>query len=144
MFTAINGAAARLSDTSILIARVLIGWLFLTNGWEKLMHMSATAGYLASLNVPAANLVAWPTMVGELLIGIALILGLATRCAALASIAFTAAATLLAHRFWELPPGQQSEQYIHFCKNLAIIGGGLLLFVTGAARFSVDAARRRP
>ena len=137
----LNSAAARLTDTFVLVARVLIGWLFLTNGFEKLMHMAATAGYLEQLKVPFANLMAWPTMAGELLIGIALILGLATRCAAVASVAFTAVATLLAHRYWELPPGQQSGEYIHFCKNLAIIGGGLLLFVTGPGCFSVDALR---
>ncbi|MBV9556425.1 MAG: DoxX family protein [Pseudolabrys sp.] len=132
-----------MSDTIILIARVLIGWLFLTNGFEKLMHMSATAGYLTQLSVPAASLMAWPTMAGELLIGAALILGLFTRCAALASVVFTAVATLLAHRYWELPLGQQSAQYIHFCKNLAIMGGGLLLYVIGAGRFSIDAIRSK-
>ena len=137
----LDSAATRTTDTVVLIARVLIGWLFLTNGFEKLMHMAATASYLGQLNVPFANVMAWPTMAGELLIGVALILGLVTRCAALASIAFTAVATVLAHRYWELPPGQQSGQYIHFCKNLAIIGGGLLLFVTGPGRFSVDARR---
>ena len=44
---------------------------------------------------------------------------------------------------WEYPPAQLLGQYINFMKNIAIMGGMLLLFVTGAGRFSVDGWLRR-
>jgi hypothetical protein len=44
----------------------------------------------------------------------------------------------LAHRYWEYPAAQVTAQYNNFLKNLAIFGGALVLFVTGAGRFSVD------
>ena len=143
VFAATDTLAATFSDFIVLVARVLMGWLFLTNGWEKLLHMSMTAGYLGSLGVPAPQLAAWPAMATELGIGTAFILGIATRYAALVSLPFLVVATWLAHRFWELPPAQASDQYIHFCKNLAIFGGSLLLFIAGAGKFSLDAALKK-
>jgi putative oxidoreductase len=47
-------------------------------------------------------------------------------------------ATALAHRYWEYPAAQQVSQYAHFCKNLAIMGGAILLYLTGGGRFSLD------
>ena len=53
MFAATDGIAARSSDALILIARLLIGWLFLTNGWAKLgSGMPGGITYLTALGVP--------------------------------------------------------------------------------------------
>jgi putative oxidoreductase len=43
-----------------------------------------------------------------------------------------------AHRYWEFPQAAQTIQYTLLSKDLAITGGLLLLFVTGAGRLSVD------
>jgi len=49
---------------------------------------------------------------------------------------------VLGHRYWTYPPAQQANQYAHFLKNLALMGGALLLFWSGAGRYSVDARMR--
>ena len=72
------------------------------------------------------------------MIGAALILRVGTRYAALLCALFLICATALAHRYWEYPAAQVMAQYNNFLKNLAIFGGILVLFVTGAGRFSVD------
>ena len=72
------------------------------------------------------------------MIGLTLILGFATRYAALVCLLFLIVATALAHRYWEYPAAQVTAQYNNFLKNLALFGGTLVLFVTGAGRFSVD------
>jgi putative oxidoreductase len=54
------------------------------------------------------------------------------------------AATLIAHRFWDVPVDQQAMQSIQFMKNVAIIGGLLSLVAAGGGRFSVAALLRRP
>jgi putative oxidoreductase len=143
MFAAADGIAARSGDIIALIARILIGWLFLTNGWAKLTHMAGTVSYLNGLHVPAPELFYWPAMVGELLIGVTLILGIAVRYASLFTIVYLIIATLLAHRYWDVPAAAASNQYAHFCKNLAIMGGAALLYFIGAGRFSLDAWLRR-
>src|SRR6266853_825538 len=53
-------------------------------------------------------------------------------------------ATLIGHRYWELTDAAlRRMQQSHFAKNVTIIGGLVLLFVTGAGRFSVDGWRKR-
>ena len=75
--------------------------------------------------------------------GLALVLGAWTRPAAILVAGFTIAATLIAHRFWDVPTEQQAMQTIQFMKNLAIVGGLLGVVAAGAGRFSVDGFRQR-
>ena len=67
----------------------------------------------------------------EVVIALGLILGAGTRYAALLCALFLIVATALAHRYWEYPAAQVLNQYNHFLKNLALLGGALILFVTG-------------
>ncbi|MDN5846896.1 MAG: DoxX family protein [Candidatus Nitrosocosmicus sp.] len=63
------------------ILRVVLGTLFITNGWPKLMNLSQTQGYFNMMGLPAelALLIGLLEVVG----GLFLILGLLTRIAAL-------------------------------------------------------------
>ena len=82
---------------------------------------------------------AWSAAIVEVILGVALILGIATRYAALASFAWVLVATAIAHRYWTYPAAQQADQYIDWLKNITIMGGMLYAFVTGAGRYSLDA-----
>jgi putative oxidoreductase len=130
--------ATSVSDGLLLVGRVLLGWLFLASSWGKLTNISGFINYLASLKVPSPGFWAWIGAPLEFLIGLALILGVATRYAALVCMVFLVVATALAHRYWEYPPAQVMAQYNNLLKNLALFGGALLLLVTGAGRFSID------
>jgi len=144
MFAATDPYATRWFDAFVLVARVLLGWLMFVNGWAKLMDISAFANYLGgTLKVPAAAFWAWPATLAEIVLGAALILGIATRYAALATAVYLIITVLLAHRYWEYPAAQQMNQYNHFLKNITLTGASLLLFATGGGRFSLDAWLRR-
>ena len=143
MFAATDRLAGGSFDAFVLATRVLIGWLLFVNGWAKLINPSAFVSYLTALKVPAPDFWVWPSMAAELGLGMALIVGVATRYAALTGAIYVLIATALAHRYWEYPQAQQVNQYAHFVKNLAVLGGMLLLFATGAGRFSLDAWLRR-
>jgi putative oxidoreductase len=132
-----DGLANSSADLLLLIGRILLGWLFLKAGWDKVMNIAGFTGYLTNLKV--ATSLAWPAAISEVVIGAALILGVATRYAALFAIVYVLITIGVAHRYWEYPAAQQGNQFNHFQKNLAIIGGALVLFVTGAGRFSLDA-----
>jgi putative oxidoreductase len=136
--SATDGIAASAADTLLLIGRILLGWIFLASAWGKLGNIGGFTGYLTNLKVPAPSFWAWIGAAVEFMAGLALILGVGTRYAALLAILFVIVATALAHRYWEYPAAQLGNQYNHFLKNLAIIGGALALFVTGAGRFSLD------
>jgi putative oxidoreductase len=142
-FAAADGLAVRAGDLFAVVCRVLLGWLFLVNGWAKLTSIAGFSGYLTNLKVPGAGVLAWVAAASEFVIGAVLILGVATRYAALFTFIYLIIATALAHRYWEYPAAQQLNQYNHFLKNLAIMGAAALLFVTGAGRYSIDALMRR-
>lgn len=128
------------ADALMLVGRIFVGFLFLTSGWSKLMNTAGAISYLASVKAPAPEMMVWVVLVVELVVGITLILGLATRYGALLGFIFVVIATALAHRYWEYPAAFQVAQYINFTKNIAILGGLLYVFTAGAGRFSVDAA----
>ncbi len=79
----------------------------------------------------------------EYLIIISLVFGVATRIGALLGIAFVVLATVTAHRYWTYPEAaQQQVNWIYLTKNLAILGGLVVLFVSGAGRYALDAVWR--
>ena len=133
-----DSLAANATDVVLLIGRILLGWIFLASAWGKLGNIAGFAGYLRNLKVPAPEFWSWIGALTEIVIGLSLILGVATRYGALLCALFLIVATALAHRYWEYPAAQVMNQYNHFLKNVAIFGGALILFVTGAGRLSID------
>jgi putative oxidoreductase len=131
--------AATWADFLLLVGRVLLGWLFLASGCGKLGNITGTAGYFTSLGMSPPDLWAWFAGSVEVVLGAGLVLGVATRYAALASFVWVLVATAIAHRYWTYPAEAQFDQYNHFLKNIAIMGGALCVFVTGAGRYSLDA-----
>jgi putative oxidoreductase len=128
----------------LLAGRVLMGWIFVESGWRKLMGMDAFVAGLVTRHVPYATVLGWIGAAVEFVGGLALVLGAWTRCGALMIIVFTIIATLIGHRYWEIADAAARRmQQSHFAKNITIIGGLVLLFVTGAGKFSVDGWRRR-
>lgn len=121
-----------LNDTALLVARVLLGLLFIMAGIGKLGDVAGFAGYMATGGIPA--FLAWPVIGFEILGGLALILGLQTRYVALALGAFSLASGALYHYV----PADQLQMTM-FLKNLALTGGYIALAISGAGRFSIDA-----
>lgn len=135
----LDGIAAAWSDFLLLVGRVLLGWLFLASGYGKLGNIAGATAYFTSLGMTPPGSWAWFAGCAEVALGAALILGIATRYAALATFIWVLVATAIAHRYWTYPAPAQGAQYNNFLKNLAIMGGALCAFVTGAGRYAVDA-----
>jgi putative oxidoreductase len=133
-----NNIAATWSDFLLLVGRVLLGWLLLASGYGKLGGIAGTTAYFTSLGMSPPEFWAWFAGIAEVVLGAALILGIATRYAALATFVWVLVATAIAHRYWTYPAAQQTAQYNNWLKNIAIMGGTLYVFVAGAGRHSVD------
>lgn len=131
--------AERVRDTGLLAARVLLMLLFVIFGWEKLTGFGGTVGYFTQLAVPLPALAALIAVVMEFFAGIAVILGVCTRPLAVLLALYTLATGILGHHFWTLSGLPRLEAEINFFKNVSIAGGFLLLYLTGAGRYSVDA-----
>jgi putative oxidoreductase len=107
-----------------LVARVLLSAIFISAGYNKIFGYEGTAQFMASMGVPAALL---PAVIAlELGGGLAILIGLFSRWAALALAVFCVASALLFHFNFA-----DQMQAAAFMKNLAIAGGLLLLFANG-------------
>lgn len=129
---------SRLADPVILIARILMMALFVIFGWQKLTGYPGTVAYLAQTGAPAPQLSAAIAIVMEFVVGAALLIGAFTRPLAILLLVYTFAAALIGHHYWTLTGLGRVENMINFYKNISIMGGLLLLWVTGGGRYSID------
>ncbi|HEX9323630.1 MAG TPA: DoxX family protein [Xanthobacteraceae bacterium] len=129
------------SDVALLIGRVLMATIFIPSGYGKLMGLMQFAGNLTNMGVPA-DYAYWVAVAAggvEFFGAICILLGLATRYVAILLAVFTLIAALLAHRYWTFTDAAQIRaQSTNFYKNLAIVGGFLILYAAGGGRWSID------
>jgi putative oxidoreductase len=133
----LESMVAAQADALLLLARVLLVALYLLTGWQKITGFGGTVDYMASMKVPFPPLAAAASIVMEFFVGLLLLLGIATQPLALLLFLFTFATALMGHRFWTLQGPARHENQLMFFKNLGLMGGLLLLAVTGPGRFAV-------
>jgi len=131
----------RLQDPLALTGRLLLAWMFIPAGWGKIAGFAGAVGYATSAGLPLPQVGVAVGLLIELLGGIALLLGLGTRWAALALAVFTVVAAFFFHNYWAMPEAQRMMQQLMFGKNIAIAGGLLAFAAFGAGGLSLDARR---
>ena len=127
----------------ILLLRVLVGWVFLSEGIQKLLFPAALgAGRFLKIGIPAPMFTGPFVGVVEIVCGTFLIVGLFTALATVplfidiaVAIATTKIPILLTHGFW----AAMHEARTDFCMLLGLIAIGLL----GAGALSLDERLRR-
>jgi putative oxidoreductase len=130
--------ATKIRDEVILLARILMILLFLIFGWGKMTNFSGTMRYFASDNLPMPAIATLIAVIMEFFVGLALLLGVFTRPLAIILAIYTLATGLIGHEFWNMTGADYTANEINFFKNFAIIGGLLLLYTTGAGKYSID------
>lgn len=123
----------------ILAARVLLILLFVVFGWSKLTDFSGTVAYMAQTGAPMPSIAAVVAIVVELFVALAVAFGARTRLLALLLALYTLGTAIIGHPFWTMEGADRAANAINFYKNISIIGGFFLLYVTGPGRYSVDA-----
>jgi putative oxidoreductase len=132
------GTATTSSDSLVLLlARLAVVPLYLYSGVGKVMAFGATAGRLNGWADGFGSALATGAIAVELGGGVALLLGLFARQAALALILFTIAATLMFHNFWAAPEAQVVPHTINFLKNLGLIGALALIAHRGPGKYAL-------
>jgi putative oxidoreductase len=128
-----------INNEVILAARLLLATLFLIFGWRKLRDFSGTVSQMVQLGVPAPVLAAAVATFMELPVAFAVAVGALTRPSALLMFFYTLGTALIGHRYWTIKGADYVDTMDSFYKNLSIMGGFLLLSVTGAGKYSIDA-----
>ncbi len=116
------------------VARLLIALVFLANGFG-IIGAAPAIHDLMSKGVPehTATLFALLGRVIDVMCGLGFVAGFYPAICAVGLIAFLIPATLIAHAFWSAPAPLHQMQLINFLKNVAIVGG-LLLVACGSLR----------
>src|ERR1700722_10658758 len=115
-------ATNAIQDKVLLAARLLAAPLFIYSGIGKILGFGVTASRLPGGEGGFGSLLAAGSIAIGLGCALALVVGIYTRCAALALIVFTILASLMFHNFWALPPAAVTAQTVQFLKNLGLIG----------------------
>ena len=122
----------------VLVARVFLAVLFLIFGWRKLRDYPGTVAQLVQDRVPVPALAAVASIFMELPVAFAVAVGAFTRPSAVLLVFYTLGTSLVEHRYWTMKGADRLEAMEAFYKNLSIMGGFLLLYVTGPGRYSID------
>jgi putative oxidoreductase len=131
----ING----INDELILAARLLLATLFLIFGARKVRDYSGTVAQMVQLSVPTPVLAAVVAIFMELPVAFAIAIGVFTRPAAALMALYSLGTALIGHRYWTVTGAGYVDSLDGFYKDLSIMGGFLLLFITGAGKYSIDA-----
>ena len=121
-----------------IIGRLCIAALFVAAGIGKLMDPAGTAQYITA-NTTLSGSLAVPTGIFEIVAGIILGLGLMTRLTSIVLAGFTALTIVLFHS----QVASDSTQATQALKNLAIIGGLLMVFAYGQVSWRMSTWRER-
>jgi putative oxidoreductase len=116
-----------------LIGRILIAIIFLFSGVQKIMHPAATKQYMAASGMPLVGLFFIGAVIFEIGGGLSLLLGFKARWGAWALVIFLIPTTLIFHTNFS-----EQMQLIQLMKNLAILGGLLMIATFGPGKISLD------
>lgn len=138
-----------MSDNLQALSRVLISAVFIVFGVLQFTHIG---NYIANPTVIkvsgltggilAPTVLAYMVAAIDLFGGILILAGYQTRWAAIVLIGFVVLTLIFAHNFWTMDGPARAANQGNFYKNLALIGGLILLIVHGPGRMSVDGRTR--
>jgi putative oxidoreductase len=124
-------------DIALIFARVLLSAIFLFAAIGKLRNHQLILTSMMSHHVPFCSFTYYLAILMELIGGLSILLGFFVREGAMLLFLYTGLITLYYHNFWHLPnPQEYAMQLNLFLKNLAIMGGLLVLSVFYARRWA--------
>jgi putative oxidoreductase len=125
-----------MSMIAALIGRILLAVIFIVSGIGKIIDPAPVAQMMAGVGLPAN--MAMGVGIFELVVGLLLAIGLMTRLVSIVLFVYIGLTILFFHNALADP-----AQQVNALKNLAIMGGMLMVFAYGQMRWSYDHWRSR-
>jgi len=130
------------NNAIILVARILLSFMFILAGFGKLTDAAGTAGMIAGAGLPAAAALAYLAGAFELVTGLAVLVGFQTKIVGWLLAVFCVFTAVLFH----LPYASGAElvnilNQIMVMKNITLAGAYILLATYGPGVYSLDARR---
>ena len=125
-----------------LFGRIFLSAIFLMSGIAKITDWSGTAAHMEKEGMVAIPVFLAGAIVLEIGGALSVLFGCYARLGAAALIVFLVPTTVIFHDFWAYEGMERQQQMINFMKNLALIGGLLMVVAFGPNGFSFDNRRR--
>jgi putative oxidoreductase len=126
-----------------LLGRLLMVYIFATSGIAKIFDWHGNIQYMSTRHLPMTPLLLAIATIIEAGGSICLITGYQARIAAFVMFLYMIAVTVLFHNYWAASGYMAGMQETHFRKNLAIMGGLLMLAYSGPGSWSLGKLGRR-
>jgi len=121
-----------------LAGRTLLALIFVVTGTAFIGNFNGVAGYMASKGVPIPQVLLAVSVVIKLSSAAMIILGWRARIGALLLLLWMIPVTFVFHNFWAVPADQAQLQMTLFLKNLAMMGGMLMIMAYGSGPMSIE------
>jgi putative oxidoreductase len=119
------------------LGRLMISYIFATSGIAKVFSWSGNVAYMSTRHLPLIPVLLAAATVIELAGSACLVTGYQARIAAFLMFLYTTAVTVLFHNYWASSDMMAAMQETHFRKNLAIMGGLLMLAYSGPGKWAL-------
>lgn len=116
----------------LLVGRLLLGALFLYNGYNHFVDFEGRKGYAEYKGAPAPGFSVIASGVMLVLGSLGIMAGIYPVISAGALAVFLVVATPLFHDFWNASAEEQQNELNHFLKNVGLLGGVLVVLSTGS------------
>ena len=127
-----------MKDVIDLIGRILISIIFLYEAYDTVFYYQETKAIMTGYGVTwNQDFLLVSSIMCLILGGLLLLLGYRPGLGSILILFYWIPVTFIAHSFWNDPPENQRIEAILFMKNLAIIGGLMLVYVNGSGRYSI-------
>jgi putative oxidoreductase len=126
------------TDTAALIGRLFFSSMFLVFGYGKLTGYAGTVSYMGSLGLPVPALFTVFAIIIEIGAGFLMLVGYKTRLVSLGLAIYVLVSAVIGHSQLD-----DLNQFQHFMKNMAIVGGSLAFVAFGGGAYSLDARSRK-
>lgn len=121
-----------------LLGRTLLSVIFFFEAYDSIRYFDITKQTMTEYGITWRQDLLLVGAISVLILGATLILiGYRPALGVLLLLMYWVPVSFIVHSFWNTPPEELRESSISFMKDIAIMGGLLMVYVNGAGRWSV-------
>ena len=121
-----------------LLGRILIAFIFLFDALDSIWYFKETKLKMTEFSLVWRQDLLLSAAIFVLVVGGTLVLvGYRAKLGAVLLLLYWVPVTFIVHSFWNDPEELRRINSIHFMKNIAIIGGLLIIWANGSGKYSI-------
>ncbi|MBT8219821.1 MAG: DoxX family protein [Bacteroidia bacterium] len=127
-----------MKDVIDLIGRIFIAFIFLYEAYDSIKYFKQTKEMMTDYGLTwRQDLLLLGAITFLIIGGILVLIGYRTTLGAGMLLAYYIPVTMIVHSFWNDPEDIRRMESIMFMKNLAVIGGLMIVMVNDSGRYSI-------